>query len=144
MLEQALELRVEVRIVGDAFQVVKLGHPLDLKNDESNRQRMFRKDRLCDRFRRADHFTGTLEGCKEVLAKAFEQVDMLGLFAREVQKGSNARIAASKQRTRMIQNEREDELLDQPERIQVVVAANLVENHSLPWGEEIQPLDTGQ
>src|SRR5262249_3770832 len=50
MFEQALELRIEFLIVSDAFQVMTLHHPFDVKRRDRDREWIMGQDRGCNRF----------------------------------------------------------------------------------------------
>ena len=83
--EQALELRIQLLVIGHAVEVVPLSHPLDVQNHQRNRQRMLRENRLRNGFRRSDDFAVAAEGTEKVFAKSLEQIDVLGLFAGELE-----------------------------------------------------------
>ena len=68
------------------------------------------------------------EAALELLAEALEQLDVLGLFAGELQQRAHAVVVRLKLRPGMVEHEREDELLDQAEDAEVGVAADLVQS----------------
>ena len=144
VLEQALELRIQLLVVGHAVEVVPLSHPLDVQNHQRNRQRMLRENRLRNGFRRTDDFAVAAEGTEEVLAKPLEQVDVLGFFAGEIQKRPDAGIVSVQHWPGMIEYEGQDELLDKAEYVEVVVPTNVIESETLLWRQEVERLDPGQ
>ena len=68
-----------------------------------------------DRFRRADHLALDREAADERRVEALEQMDVLGFLAGEVEDRADPPVVAAQVRPRMIEQEREDELLDDAE-----------------------------
>src|SRR6185369_992199 len=135
---QALEERVEVLVVADRAQVMLLGHPLDHQDHERDRERVVRQDLGPDVFGRADDLALDREAADESRVKALEQVNVLGFLVREIEDRADAPVVAQQMRARMIHQEREDELLDDPEDRQIGVRADLVEDALL---ERVEPVE---
>src|SRR5678816_2438015 len=144
VFEQTLELSVQFLVINNTVYEVPLSHPLDMQDYESNGKWMLGQHSLGDRFGRSNDFAGAAEGLEEVLAKAFEEVDVLGLFACKFQEGTHASIVSVKRGPRVIEHERQDELFDKTEDVQVVVASDLIENASLLRGKEGERLHASQ
>ena len=68
-----------------------------------------------DRFGRADHLAFDREAAHERGVEALEQMDVLGFLAGEVEDGADPPVVAEQLRPGMIEQEREDELLDHAE-----------------------------
>src|SRR5687767_7250152 len=128
MLEKALEQRVEPAVVADRIDIMALGHPLDLQDDERDRERVVAKNLGGDRLGRADRLAGRSEGLGEALVEKLEEVDVLRFLAGEVEQGADPMVVAVQLRTGMVEHEGEDELLHQAEYGEIFVAANLVED----------------
>ena len=130
--QQALELRVEVLVVADALDVVPLRHPLDLQDHERHGERVVRQHRARDRRAAArSRRSGVPKPRCELLAEALEEVDVLRLLAREREQRADAVVVAVELRPRVVEHERQDELLHEAEHVQVAVAADLVEGQLL-------------
>jgi hypothetical protein len=67
-------------------------------------------------------------------------VDVLRLFAGELQQRARPVIVLVQLRAGVVDDERQDELFDQPEDVEIGMAANLVERALLFWREERQRL----
>ena len=74
------------------------------------------------------------EPALELLAEAPEELDVLGLLAGEPQQRAHPTVVGVQLRPGVIEHERQDELLDQPEQAQVAVTADLVERAFAPRG----------
>ncbi|MCG3161789.1 MAG: hypothetical protein JMDDDDMK_03003 [Acidobacteria bacterium] len=144
MFEQALELRVERLVVFDAVQVMALRHPLDVQNRQRHGQRIVRQHGLSDGFRRADYSAFVAEAALKLFTEAFEEVDVFGLFARELQQRAHAIIVAMKLRAGVIQHERQDELFHQTEDAQVSGASYLIERALFVCAQKAQRLHARQ
>ena len=118
VFQKALELRIEILIVPNTLGVVRLDHPFDVQDGQRNREGLMGEHRIGYRRGRSDHFTLGAKSLHEVFAKPLEQVDVFRLF------GGKAEQCA---RPGMIEDERQDELLDQAEQVQITVSPNLVE-----------------
>ena len=70
--------------------------------------------------------------------KALEQLYMLGLFAGEIEDRADLPVVAEQMRPRMIDDERKNELFDDPEDTKILMGADLVED---PLLERVQALD---
>lgn len=70
---------------------------------------------------RADDFAAHAKAPLELVAKAPEQVDVLGLLRGEAEQRAHAVVVAAQQRAGVIEHERQDELLYQAENAQVSV-----------------------
>ena len=68
---------------------------------------------------------------EKIRAKPLEEVDVFGFFAGEVQECSNAGIVAAQHGARVIQDEGQDEFLNQPERVEIIMSSNLIEDEPL-------------
>ena len=79
------------------------------------------------------------EAALERFVEALEQMDVLGLLARKVEQGADAVIVAAQRRASMIDEEREDEFLDDPEDAQILMRANLVEDLLLLNRQTVNP-----
>ena len=80
-------------------------------------------------------------GCRTTLedvAEALEEVDVLGLLAGELQQGPGAPVVVREVRPRMVEDEREDELLDEAEDREVGVRPDLVQRQRLVLREEVE------
>ena len=64
----------------------------------------------------------------ERLVKALEQVDVLGFLAGEIEDRPDPPVVVRQMRPRMIEEERQDELLDDPEDAEILMRADLVED----------------
>src|SRR5262245_18508131 len=117
MLEQTLELGIQTRVVDDAVEVVPLRHPLDVEDDERDRERVLRQNSLSDGFGRSDNFARGSKRTEKVLPESLEEVDVLRLLGSEIQKCSNAGIVAVKHRPDVIQHEGQDKFFDQTEDV---------------------------
>ena len=106
-----------------AAEVMLLGHPLDHQDDQADRERIVAEDLGADRFGRADHLALDREAADERCVEALEQMDVLGFLAGEVEQRADAPVVAAQLRPRMVEQEREDELLDDPEHAQIFVRA---------------------
>ena len=106
-----------------------LGHPLDHQDDEADRERIVAEHLGADRFGRADHPAFDREAADEGGVEALEQMDVLGFLAGEVEERPHPPVVVVVQRgARVIDQEREDELLHDPEDRQILMRADLVED----------------
>src|SRR5262245_10627664 len=121
-----------------------LRHPLDVQDDERDRERMLRQNRLSDGFRRSDNLAGRAEGAEEVCPESLEEVDVFRFLAGEIQKCSNARIVAVQDGPRVIQNEGQNELLHEAKYVEVVVSTDLIQDHTLLGRQKVQRFDARQ
>src|SRR6185503_2395329 len=76
----------------------------------------------------SNHRTFCAKPTSEVLAKLFEELDVLRLFAGELQKSSRTIVVALELRSSLVQDKRKDELFDETEDTQVRVSTDLVQN----------------
>ena len=79
MTQQALELRVEIFVVANAFEIVLLRHPLDSEDDKRDAQWTVGQDGLSDFLGRPDRFAVRYEACLELLRELLEQ-EKVGVF----------------------------------------------------------------
>src|SRR5262245_33978882 len=142
--EQALELRVQTFVVLHALEVVPLGHPLDLEGDEGDRERVVGEDLAGDDVAGAYRPALGAEALAEILPEAAEELDVLRLLAGELEEGSDARVVPAELRPRVVDDEGEDELLDEAERREVLVPADLVERPLLGGRQELEALDASE
>ena len=94
----------------------------------ADRERIVAEDLGADRFGRADHLAFDREAPLERRVEALEQMDVLGFLAGEVEQRADPPVVAAQRRPRMVDQEREDELLDDPEHAQIFVRGDLVED----------------
>src|SRR5262249_21744539 len=118
--------------------------PLDAEDDQRDRERVLGEDRARHRVGRADDGDVLAEAGEEGGAEAPEEVDVLGLLAGEVEEGAGARELARHLGADVVEDEGQDELLDEPEHVEVAVAAELVEDQTLAGREELEAFDTGE
>src|SRR5690349_17753483 len=71
MAQQALELRVEVFVVSNAVERMRLCHPLDPQDDERHAQRAVGQNGLSDFLRRPDGFAVRHEACLKLFRELF-------------------------------------------------------------------------
>ena len=81
--EQALELRIEILVVLDAVEVVRLRHPLEVQGQQRDAEPAVREHDLRDLGRGADHAARRVEARLELLGEPVEQVDVLRLLVGE-------------------------------------------------------------
>src|SRR5882724_1510605 len=136
MPQQALELWVEVAVVLDALDVVSLGHPLDVQARQRDRQRGVRKHGLGKRIRRADYRAGAAESTLDLLPQPLEQMDVLGLLARELQQGADSIVVSLQLWPGVIEHKRENEFLDQSEYVEVCIPSDLVQRPAFIRSQE--------
>src|SRR5687768_5322580 len=138
MTQQALELRIEISVVANAFEIVLLRHPLDSQDDECHTKRTVREDSLSDFFCRSNRFAVSHEACFELFRELFEQVNVLGLFACELQERTSAIVVFIQVRSDVVENEGQNELLDEAEGVEIAVATNLIEHDLLLFVKKIE------
>src|SRR5689334_7863772 len=109
MFEQTLKLRIEFLIVFDAFEVVTLHHPLDMKRRDRNREWIVNQDCGRDRFGWPNDVAERPKSVFKFHAKLFEELDMFRFFTRELQQRTYAEVVAAQLWTRMVQHERKYE-----------------------------------
>ena len=102
-----------------------------MEDQQRDRERLVGQHSLGHRLGRADDGAGRAEARLELLLEALEQVDVLGLLARELQEGAGPRVVRRQPRPGVVEQEGQDEFLDQPEEVEVAVAADLVEQQLL-------------
>src|SRR5215510_3555478 len=141
MLEQALELRIEVLIVLHGLDPVTLRHPLDVVRRQRHRERLVAEHRLRDRLGRSDLLARRAEALLEFLTEAPEEMDVLGLLRGELEKCPRRVGLAVELWPRVVEHERQDELLYEAEDVQIAEAADLVEGQLLALAQERQWLD---
>ncbi len=107
---------------------MRLGHPLDHQDDQPDRERVVAEHLRADRLGRADHLAFDREAADERFVEALEQMDVLGFLAGEIEQGADPPVVVAQHRPRMVDQERKDELLDDPEDAQILVRADLVED----------------
>src|SRR6185369_10186135 len=115
MLEQIFEQGIDFAVVADRAQIMRLGHPLDHQDDQSNRQRMMAEHPLRKRLARTEHLAGEWESAVERLAIAVEEMDVLGFLSREIEERPRTIVVAAQARPCVVHEEREDELFDRSE-----------------------------
>lgn len=126
VLQQALELSIQALIILDRFDVVRLDEPLDMQCQQRHREWAVGEYLCCDRLRRSNHFAALAEAGVELLAESLEELDVLGLFARELYEHPCPIIVSRQPRSRVIEHERKDELLYEPEHDEIAETADLV------------------
>src|SRR5205085_7640113 len=77
----------------------------------------------------------------EFLAEALEQLNVFGLFTRELQQRAHAIIVAPELRPRVVQHERQYELFDKTEDAEIGVASDLIQRPPLFAVEKRKLLD---
>ena len=131
-------------VVADALEVVPLGHPFDLQDQQRHRQRMVRQHSPPDLLGRTDHGAGRAEARLELALEGAEQVNVLGFLAGEAQSARVRRSSLAQQRPRMVEHERQDELLDQAEGVEVAVGADVVQLEPPLGIEEVERAGAGE
>jgi hypothetical protein len=131
VVEQAFEQRIERGLGLDALDVVLLRHPLDVEDDQRDTELRVLENRVRDVARGTDHLTGRVEAFAKQLREALEELDVLRLFTRKLEQRSDFRVVAVDLAARVVEQERQDELLDQSEERQVAVTPNLIEQQAL-------------
>src|SRR6187551_3552851 len=111
--------------------------PFDSENDKRYSQRTVRQNGLADVLSWADGFAVRHEALLEFNGKVSEQLDVLRLLARELQQCASPIVILVQVRPHMIQHERQNELLDEAECVEIAVAPNLVQQNLLCAGEKI-------
>lgn len=112
MTQQAFELRIEFTIVADTLEIVPLRRPFDSENDQRHSQRTMGQNGLADFLGWANRFAIRHEVLLEFLGECFEQVNVLRLFAGELQERSRAIVVLVQVRSYMVQHERQNEFLE--------------------------------
>ena len=97
-----------------------------------------------DRVRRTDDLALDRKAADERLVEALEQMDVLGFLAGEVEHRPDPPVVVRQMRTRMIEHERQDELLDDPEDREVLMRADLIEDALLERVEAVERRRPGQ
>lgn len=85
------------------------------------------QDCLSEFLGRTNRFAVSLEACLELLRKLLEQLNVLRLFARELQERARAIVVFIQVRSYVVEHERQNELLDHTEGVEIAVATNLIE-----------------
>ena len=75
---------IEIAVVLDAVEIVKLRHPLDVEDHQGDGERIVAEDLGGDRLGRADDRAFGLEALGEQPVELLEQVDVLGFLAGEL------------------------------------------------------------
>src|SRR5215470_14487054 len=114
-------------IDANALEVMSLLHPLDVKDDEGHSQRMMRENRPRNFVRRPDGLAWRSKTLLEFGGKLFEQLDVLGLLAGELQKSPRLVVVLVQMRADMVEDKGQNELLDQAECVQVSIAPDLIQ-----------------
>jgi hypothetical protein len=117
---------------------VRLGHPFDHQDHQTDRERIVAEHLGADRLGRADHLALDREAALERVVEALEQMDVLGFLAGEVDQGAHAPVVAAQRGPRVIEQERQDELLDHAENAEILVRADLVEDALLERVERVE------
>ena len=108
LMEEIIDRRVERLIVLDGLDIMALRHPFDMQDGESDGQRLMSENGFGDFGRRADDGTFRSEVFPKLLTEAFEELNMFGFFAGELQKGANAEIVLIERRANVIEHERQN------------------------------------
>ena len=132
MLQQALELGIQVLVVLDRVEIVLLDEPLDVEREERHRQRAIAEHLGRHRRRRPDHVAAMAEASVELFAEALEELDVLGLLARELDERPGPVVVRRQPRPRVVEHEGEDELLHEPEHDEIAEPADLVQRCAAP------------
>src|SRR5215471_19641001 len=105
---------------------------------------MVRKNGACDLLRRSDGLAWRGETFLELSRKLLEQLDVFGFLACKPQERPGAVVVAVELRSRMVEDERQNELFHQAECIEVAVAADLVQKEFLFRRQKIHRIDARQ
>src|SRR5512132_2499556 len=89
VLQQTLKLSIYALVVFDAINIMGLDHPFDMQRCYRNCQRIVGQNGVCYRFWWPYHLTLRTEALCEFDPKPFEQLDVLGFFARKLQQSTN-------------------------------------------------------
>src|SRR5829696_6423869 len=142
MFEQALELRIELFIVLDAIDKVRLHHPFDVQRRDCDAQRVVCQYRARDLFRWSNDRAISAKTFFKFLPETFEQLNMLGLFTGKLQERTHTIVVATELRPGVVQHERQDEFFDQSEDAQVSIPSDLIQNKLFFFAEKRQLLDS--
>src|SRR6185437_605382 len=140
MTQQALELRVEIFVVANAFDIMLLRHPLDPEDDERNAERAMGQNSFSDFLRRPNRFAVRHKAGLELLCKLPEQMNVLRFFTRELQQRARAIVVFVQMRACVIEHERQNKLLDDAESVEIAEAAYLIEQDFFLDAEKFERL----
>ena len=82
----------------------------------------WREDCSRDLGRRSDYVTAAAEATLELLAEPAKELDVLRLLACKREERPDSHFVVVEQRAGVVEHERQDELLDQAEYVEVAVA----------------------
>src|SRR5262245_10144682 len=99
---------------------------------------MVRKYGVHDRRGRADYGTTDAESALELITETFEQMDMFGFLAGELQKSPRSMVVIGENGTGMIENEGKNELFHQAKDIEIRISSNLIELEAFGRRQELQ------
>ncbi len=121
VVEEFLEERVDHLGGFDALDVVLLRHPLDVEDQQGDAELRVLEHRVGDVARRSDDVRAAAEARAEGAREALEELDVLGFFAGELEERPDLVILRVDAASRVVEDEGEDELLDEPEEAEVAV-----------------------
>jgi hypothetical protein len=107
---------------------VPLHEPLDVESEQRHRKRAARQHLGRYRLRGPDRLAAVAEARVELRPEPLEELDVLGLLARKLDERPCPVAVAGQPRPRVIQHERQDELLDEPEHNEVAKSSDLVQS----------------
>ena len=143
MAQQALELRIERLVVLHAVEEMTLRHPFDMQDEQRHRERMMRQHLAADRVGRTDHVACGAEAAVEFLAEFPEQLNVLCFLGGKAEERADPVVVMVQLRPHMVEHERKDKLLDQPEHVQIAGSADLVRDAALLGREPRHGLGAG-
>ena len=121
VFEQALELRIEFLIVFDAFEVMSLHHPLDMKRRDRHREWIVDQNGGCDRLGWSNDIADCAKPVFKFHPKLFEELNMLRFFTRKLQQRAYAEVVTTQLWTRMVQYERQYEFFYESEDAEISI-----------------------
>ena len=143
MSEQALELRIEVLVVGNTVKIVSLRHPFDVQDRDGYSQRIVCEHGGRDSFRRANYSAGHAETALELFAEPFEELDVFCLFACKLQQRTRA-IIFRQCLPRVVDDEGQNELFDQAKDGQICVTTDLVQQSLFVFAQKCERFDAAR
>src|SRR5262249_43090366 len=102
-----------------------------MKGGQRDAQRVMCQDRLGNRFGWANHRTLGAEAFRELFPEALEELNVFCFFTRKLEQRPHPVIVSLQLLSRVVHDERQDELFHQSEDAKVSVAADLIENSLL-------------
>src|SRR3954466_7861481 len=126
MAQQALELRIERLVILHAVEEMTLRHPFDMQDEQRDRERVIGQHLAADRVGRTDHAARGAETAVEFLAEFPKQLNVLRFLGGKAEECADPVVVLVQLRPHMVEHERKNKLLDQPEHAQITGTADLV------------------